>query len=315
MKRNLHLLLLLAGLLSGGSVCAQVPVAKPHDGATLIAPRYFGPYAFPVPDQTGGRLDARLQAELAMDAVIGTLAGPANRDYTYAPAFSLRVPLWTDRAVLGLWGEFHEWYEDTPETRALRRVAAEEPLAFHDGGSLYFSLELLLIRERKYLPSLVVRAVTQTATGDDFERARHYDCPAYFFDASLGKSWDWGAAGKLRIAGMLGFLCWQRDMGAQNDAFLLGAQLCYDHPHVRLTAEYGQYSGWGHISPADADLEPGDAPKALKFRLDVPVGNFSPFCYFQYGLQDWPFYQFRAGLAWSFDILHGRKGQKMDTAL
>lgn len=288
-------ILTLALCTLGLSANAQVPVEHTPYKVSKISPKYFGPYAFPVPDMLDARICSTLEGELSFDSVVGTLAGNNSKDRTVAPTFRVSVPLWTDRATLSIWGEMHEWYTDTPEVRELRRVAASEPLKYHDSGSVYFSLDMLVLKEREKVPSITVRAATQSATGDDYERARHYDAPGYFFDAAVGKSFATGTYSSVRASASAGFLCWQRDRGAQNDAFMLAAQLSYNHKYFDLSASYAQYSGME---------KDGDCPKAVKARLDANLGMISPFVYVQHGLHDWPFTMLRVGITASIDILH-----------
>ena len=276
-------------LLSVTAICAyaQVPIEEPSSSPSLITTKYFGPYAFPVPDLLEGRVNDKFSLSLSGDYVVGRLAGNDKQDRTEALTFEVNVPLWSDRVSFTVWGEMHEWYKDNPAVREMRRVDPKYPLSDHDAGSVYFSINMLLLKEKQYSPSLALRASTLTATGDNYEQARHYDAPGYFFDLSAGKSLFFGSHSQLRASLSAGFLCWQIDRGTQNDALLLGAKLSYSNRLLKLSAEYGQYSGREHAA---------DNPKAIKFRCDVKAGKFYPFVYVQHGLEDWPFTQFRAGL-------------------
>ena len=270
-----------------------------------VSTRYFGPYAFPVPDLLDGRIHDGLHVELSGDAVAGRAGGRENRDWTFAPTFRLSVPLWTDRASFTIWGEFHEFYFDTPATRAARNLAPGAlPLKGNDSGNLYFGIEIQALKERRLVPSVAVRASTLSATGDDHEAARHYDAPGYFFDVSVGKSFPLGEkAGSIRLSGTAGFVCWQIGEGTQNDALLLGARLAWESRHAGLYVEYGQYKGRENDWAASYGIDSGDWPQSIKSRLDLHFGDFSPFIYVQYGFRDWPFTQFRLGLTWTFDLL------------
>lgn len=274
-----------------------------QDRISMISTRYFGPYAFPVPDLLNGRIHHGLSAELACDVVAGRIGGKENMDWTVAPTFRLSIPLWTDRAAFSIWGEFHEFYRDTQAARDARGITSTAPLEGNDSGNLYFSLEIQALKEKEFIPSVAVRATTLTATGDNSEIARHYDAPGYFFDISAGKNFGIGGNGTLRVSATAGFVCWQIGKGTQNDALLLGAGLTYSCPLADFHAEYGQYKGRVKDWAESLGINSGDYPQSLKARISLHFGNFSPFIYMQYGLQDWPFTQFRAGLTWSFDIL------------
>lgn len=300
---SLTILLPLALLASRIEAGASDGAAAPE--VTKVSTLYYGPYAFPVPDQLDGRIHYGLSAELSGDVVAGRIGGKGAADWTYAPTFRLSVPLWTDRATFSVWGgELHEFYVDTPAARAARGIpAGAYPLRGNDSGNLYFGIELQLLKERNYVPSVALRASTLSATGDDSEVARHYDAPGYFFDLSAGKSFKVGRTGDIRLSATAGFVCWQIGKGTQNDALLLGAKLAYSCGPASLAVEYGQYSGRERKPAIAQGTGSGDSPQSLKSRLDLHFGAFSPFIYVQYGLRDWPFTQFRLGLAWNFDLL------------
>lgn len=278
--------------------------AQTESWASMVSTLYYGPYALPVPELLEGRIHRGLEAELSGDVVKGRIAGKDNADWTYAPTFRLSIPLWTDRATFSLWGEFHEFYHDNPAVREARNVEPDIlPLKGNDSGNLYFSIEMQLLKEGRYRPSVAARATTLSATGDDHEAARHYDAPGYFFDLSAGKSFRVGENGSLRVSGSAGFVCWQIGEGTQNDAWLLGAKLSYSCRRACFSVEYGQYKGREKDFSLAHGVDNGDFPQALKSRLELHFGDFSPFIMLQYGLQDWPFTQLRAGVCWYFDLL------------
>lgn len=307
------LLLSFAALFTATSICsAQVPVVEPdYNTMTLISPAYFGPFAFPVPDTPAGEINDKLQIELGANYAIGTIGGKSSKDYTFAPTFKISLPLWTDRASLSVYGEFHEFYNDSPATRKARNVSSEFPYKGNDAGSIYVSTNILVLREGKFHPSVAVRATLLSATGDEYEKARHYDAPGYFFDASIGKTFDFSNAGTLRIGGGIGFVCWQVDRGRQNDALMVNAKLSYNIRFASLSAEYGQYSGYERTSKFTGAERittigtpiSGDCPKVIKGRLDLCFGRFAPYVSAEYGLNNYPFTLVKAGLAVNFGIL------------
>ena len=276
-------------------VYAQVPIEHSSYMISYISPEYFGPYAFPVPEQMEGEICNSLHLEVSGDLVQGTKLG----DMTSAATFKASVPLWTDRATFSVWGELHEWYTDTPEARDYRRVSPESPLKGDGAGSIYYSIDMLVLKEGEVRPSVALRAATQSATGDKYEVARHYDAPGYFFDISCGKSIPLSDASYIRISATAGFVCWQIDRGSQNDALLLGGKASFSSPKLTLSAEYGQYSGLeGKNIPAV-----GDSPKTFTLEGGMHFGRVSPFLKWQKGINDWPFSLLRAGVAVDIDIL------------
>lgn len=295
------ILTVVVSLLCGSSIFAQKP-----DGYlsidfkdSYISPKWFGPYAFPVPDQLNGEICNTFKLVLAGDYNLGHLAGntPDLRDRTEAIYAEIRLPLWSVRVTLSAWGELYEWYQDNPKVRQLRRVDPVYPLSGSDAGNTFLSLDILALREGRFYPSLAVRVGTLFATGDDYEKARHFDCPGYFFDASAGKSFAFGKCCSLRIGATIGFACWQISPGRQLDAMMYGGKMSFNHTYATLGVEVGTYNG------READ---GDNPVMLKSRLDIHLGRFSPFVSWSHGFKDWPFDQFRAGLAVDFVRRAGR---------
>ena len=67
MRKRLSLLLLLLPLLPFG-LRATTPVRVPDlSEKTMVAPQWFGPNAFPIPEITDGRVKDRLTVEVAGD--------------------------------------------------------------------------------------------------------------------------------------------------------------------------------------------------------------------------------------------------------
>lgn len=295
MKKPFAAALLLLCFTAG----AQVPVERSQHNVSLISPKYFGPYAFPVPELLEGSICSDLHLEISGDFASGNIAGKDFQDRTGAATFKASVPLWTDRATLSVWGEMHEWFSDTPQTRTARRVSSRYPLKEESAGNVYFSIDMLVLKENAKRPSIALRAATQSATGDKYEMARHYDAPGYFFDISTGKSFDIGANGSFRASATAGFVCWQIDRGAQNDALMFGAKTSYRNHLMTLSAEYGQYTGLEKKKSGQS----GDAPKSISLEASVHCGKVSPFMCWKKGLDDWPFSIIRAGVCFDLDIL------------
>ena len=285
-------ILLLAGLCQGIPSRGQTPIIQSDLSIpSKVAPAYFGPNAFPVPEVPLGRLEGRFSAELAGDLFWGK--GRAfSEDVTYGPFLRLDFPLWSNRASLGIWMPVVEWWSYGPEVAAMRRLVSHPGGgAGHDTGDAYVSANLHVVTERGARPDVLVRAVLKTASGNTFDQARYYDAPGYFFDATVAKSlrWEDGFVGELRGALSAGFLCWQTDNGRQNDAVQLGVLAMLDTRVARLMAQCAAYIGW------EGD---GDAPVVARVALDFPClkSKIIPFVSFEQGIRDYPFTHVRAGL-------------------
>lgn len=285
------------------TVFSEVPILEPvlSGNPTGIAPLYFGPNALPVPDMLDGRTQSQLRIEVAGDGYFGHA-----KDQTADIFARLSIPLFTDRVNLTVWMPVMEWYKMTEQRRQQCRVNDSVPLTGHEAGDVYVSTDIQILKQRCFRPDIAIRAGIKTASGGGFGKARYYDDPGYFFDASIGKSLyithDRQASGEpadhplleMRLSGSAGFLCWQTDNGRQNDAVMYGVQLAVKHEYVSLTATYGGYAGWENH---------GDRPMTLKFQLNGHIKGFEPYVRYQYGIKDYPFHQLRVGLAYNIDIL------------
>lgn len=283
MKRILIIFFVLAIGVNG---FGQVPIVTPDlSMKTLISPAYFGPNAFQVPEMLDGNVSDRFKMDLAFDYYKGHVGKTDNTVDLY---LEFHIPLFTDRANLSIWWAAQELYEMSEDVAAYRRIAPGERLRGNESGPIYVSVDIQLLKEKKYCPALSIRSVLRTAAeGRSFGNARSYDCPGYFFDAAVGKSF-----GPFRLSASLGFLCWQTDNGRQNDATMFGIMASYSHEWFKLSSQLGGYSGWEGA---------GDRPRTIRARFDFgqQQWSFKPFVSYQHGFHDWPFDQVRAGVSYS----------------
>ena len=294
MKRIVTTLVLLLTL---GPLQAQTPLVRADRGVpSLVAPYYFGPNAFPVPEMADTAAFGKWGFERAAEGFVGF-----EGDRTADPFARLRLPLWSDRVSLSLWMPVVEFYRSTEERLATCRVQEEwheKALGGHLGGDLYVSTDMLLLREGAVRPSLIVRAALKTASGGRYECARYYDSPGYFFDATVGKTFslnqqpatDHQLPTTLTLAASTGFLCWQTNNGRQNDAVMYGAQVRLRVGRWSLEETLAGYSGWEHA---------GDCPMTLRSRIALHFNRLEPYIMYLYGLHDYPFHQLRLGVAYT----------------
>lgn len=249
---------------------------------TGVAPAFFGPNAFPIPDMLDGRTRSDLSVEVAADGYFGY-----NGSRTADIFARVHVPLFTQWANVSIWMPVYGWYNQ------------------YDGkgsgaGDVYLSTDIQVLHNSwfhgnntQYIPQMTVRLGMKTASGEQFARRRHYDCPGYFFDASLGESFPAGPV-ELRLAGSIGFLCWQTADARQNDAVMYGIQATARHEYASLQATWGGYVGWERY---------GDAPMSVKVRAAGYIADFEPFVQYQYGIKDYPFHQIRVGVVYHINVL------------
>ena len=247
---------------------------------TGVAPAFFGPNALPVPQMLDGLTSDELRVELATDGYLGY-----DNSWTADVFARISAPLFTRWANLSVWMPVYEWY-------------SQEDGSGSGAGDVYISTDLQVLhnswfkKNRQYIPQMTLRLGMKTASGEQFNRRRHYDCPGYFFDLAIGQSISLKQM-ELRFAGSVGFLCWQTTDARQNDAVMYGLQAKLIHRHFSAQAEWGGYVGWEQY---------GDAPMVIKLRTAGMINGFEPFLQYQYGIKDYPFHQLRVGLVYYFKI-------------
>ena len=252
---------------------------------TGVAPAFYGPNALPVMDMSDGLTSSQLRVELAGDGYFGY-----NGDKTADLFARVRVPLFTRWANLVVWMPVYEWYSQADGTGS-------------GAGDVYISTNVQVLQNEwfhgdkaRYIPQMTVRVGVKTASGEQSQRKRHFDCPGYFFDLTMGQTIPANEV-SLRFAGSVGFLCWQTDKTRQNDAVMYGLQAQLNHDYFSAQVEWSGYVGWERY---------GDAPMTLKVRAAGHIKGFEPFVQYQWGIKDYPFHQIRVGLAYSINILKPR---------
>ena len=288
MKR---LLTILTSIFIVSTIAAQTSLdISDLSVPSKIAPGYFGPNAFPVPEMSDGTTSARWKAELYSDHFRGTLGEPGD-DYTTDIFARLTIPLFSPRANLVIWGPLYEFFHSGTSVNGYRRIPYEGDVDYHTPGDIYVSTEFQPLVYEQHGVDMTVRAVLKSASGDRYEYARYYDSPGYFFDATFGRGFTLSEKVVTRIALSGGFLCWQTDNGRQNDAVMYGALASLAAGPASLKVQYGGYVGW------ERD---GDCPMTLRADLAWAFGDMSLTAGWQMGFQDWPFQQLRIGVQYQF---------------
>ena len=278
MKLRCFVALMLACVINVG-VCYGA------DGQLRCSPLYFGPNAMPVPPMLHGRVSDRLCVEAGYDLYAGFYG-----DITHTLMLSAKVPLFTKRVNLSLWFPVIEFYKNTPASMELRSPLVSK-MSGYEIGNVYVSTDIQVLEEKKYVPGVTLRAAMITASGDGDQYSRYFDSPGYFFDVSAGKSIMLGgnAVSELRLAGTLGFLCWQAGEALQNDAYMYGVSASAGGKYGALTVTWQGYTGW---------MDNGDRPMVISCEARFYAGHFSPMVSYQYGIRDYPFHKCSVGLAY-----------------
>ncbi len=283
-------LLLLALITFVPSAWAQVSIEKPDlSTSTKISSDYFGPNALPIPDMLDGTTSKDMILEFGGDFFDGH-----RGDKTYDIHVKLTVPLFSERVNVTMWVQaIHEWYQMSEESHTYSRLPDEVAYNGSESGDAYITTDIHLMRQGVRRPDITLRIGLKTALGYGFFKARYFDNPGYFFDTSVAKSisFDNNFVEDIRFVATLGFLCWQTDNGRQNDAIMYGVQTKITTRCFTLTESFGGYAGWEND---------GDRPMSIKSKLSTSFGRYEPYLQHQYGLCDWPFTQYKLGVAYRF---------------
>ncbi len=293
--------LLIISVWLTASICAQTSIDKCDLSVpTYISPYYFGPNAFPIPDMLDGTTKRDLRLEIAVDHFVG-FAGDQTTDI----AAKCNIPLFTDRVNLTLWMPIMEWYQNTLERQRTCRLQDTIIMKGTSAGDVYVSTDIWALQSQRHWVDLTIRAAIKSASGGCYSQARYYDSPGYFFDVTIAKPiiFKHSFFEELRFAGSGGFLCWQTDNGRQNDAVMYGAMIKLRTKYLTLSETFGGYCGWENQASRHPEMLAHDCPMSLKTNITAHYKGLEFLLQYQYGLQDYPFHQFRIGLAYNIAIL------------
>ncbi len=291
-------------LFFANTLFALEPIVDPDFGKpTGVAPYYFGPNAFPVPEMMDGYTFSDLHVELAVDGYFGY-----KGDKTEDIFARINIPLFTRWVNLSVWIPAIEWFQMTTERQAECRLQDSIAISGYSGGDAYVSTDIQVLSKdfkrlkdkpyAHYIPDITVRAVLKSASGGNYGKARYYDAPGYWFDATFGGeilkkespiSLRWGFTG--------GFSCWQTSNGRQNDGIMYGLKLNMGHQYVNAQIDWRGYIGWENY---------GDRPMVTSAKVTGHIKGFHPYILYQYGIKDYPFHQLRVGLVYTVSILKNK---------
>lgn len=269
---------------------------------TKVSPYYFGPNAFPIPE-----IMDRTQSRLVVE-VDGNYFSGTRGDHTTDITLKTIIPLFTSRANLSIWLPVTEWYRHSD--RYLADCGIEPPYdekAWRGAltGDVYVTTDIQILEEKRLVPDLTIRAALKTASGGQSGEARYYDCPGYFFDMAVGKTFTLSSAMDLRLraAASAGFLCWQTAKDRQNDAVMYGVKLGLSLRRVSLSATFAGYSGWEHLATTPAELA-RDHPMSLRTRLQWELrSRWQLFAQYEHGFADYPYRHVGIGVACCIPVL------------
>lgn len=249
------------------------------------SPAYFGPNANPVPEFTDAAIPAKTTIKFSGDHYFGF------GDKTDAMALAIEIPLLSEQISLKVWGNFFEKYKVTQNIYDERNMQNGK-LSGTAGGDIYVQTRILILKEKKYTPNVILNSTLKTASGTAFEARRYFDTPGYYFDTEIGKSFRFKnkVLNEIRPVIDFGFLCWETTNSTQNDAYLYGGKLILSNQLFDFENAVSGYYGW---------MKNGDNPLVYSSKLIFKQDNFNMFAQYQYGIKDFPYHHIQAGISFT----------------
>lgn len=265
----------------------------------IINPGNMGPNALPVPDVYESRLDSAFQYEVRYDQ----FSHPGDRTSDIAINFYLPIAKGAAAIRMQL---LQEWYDMDDNIRDERRARTTDAKG-STTGDLIFEFKAQILKDHIKFPDLSFHAGLKTASGGDFQNARHTDAPAYNFALSTGKSYKY--PGKfiqnIRWNLMLGFYAWQTFItnNRQNDAPLYGFSLALNHANWTFENSLSGYYGYldeGEYPAIYGDIPKSDHPLVYKSQVSYQWNKWLAKFAFKKGFASFKYDVFQLGFAYRF---------------
>ncbi|MDA0195435.1 MAG: hypothetical protein O2887_05440 [Bacteroidetes bacterium] len=249
----------------------------------IYSPKYTGPNAMPVPNISKGRIENITYLR------IGANYYHRSGDQTFNPALYLNYNFLKERISVDLFMVPMELYSVSHRRKTERNVYYK----FYDKksaiGDVYINTNIQLLRQSQNKIDLALRIGLKTASSGLDNPARFIDSPGYYFDASIGKTFQLNDL-SFRSFAMLGFYAWQTNDESlrQNDALLYGFGYEIEKKTWSFSQNLRGYSGYHHI---------GDKPVVMKISAEKQLGNKTFFFLnYQYGIRNFLYQGFELGI-------------------
>ncbi len=257
---------------------------------------WFGPNANPVPEFTDARIPVNTTLCIMGDYYFGF------GDETKNGYIKAEIPLLPERISLKLWTSLFENYQVSNIVSNQRNM--NEITSGYASGDIYVQTRILLLKEKKYLPDIILNSTLKTASGTNFPQRRYFDTSGYYFDIEAGKSiyTNNNFVNEIRAVVNYGFLCWETTESTQNDAPIYGGKVIIGNKIWKLENTLSGYNGWMH-SNSLYSFDYGDNPLVYRLKLSISTNKITYFGQYQYGITDFPYHQIRLGISFTIEKL------------
>jgi hypothetical protein len=245
----------------------------------IVSPKYLGPNALSVPLLNNGSIDSFSSAGLTANAHFSkgdkTQNGMLYGNYTTK----------SNTIAIDLQFVPYEIFKMTHETKTERRVYYLNYNDNHTVGDVIANTTFHLLQKKRDKVQLALRLGFRMPSGRHLGAARYADVPGYWIDLGCGipfrnKEWKWIA--------MAGFFVWQTNVDnfRQDDAFLFGSGVEWNHKGFRLQGYAAGYSGYKNN---------GDRPTLVRLNMEKRKGQKVYLFRLQQGLHDFAYFTAEAG--------------------
>lgn len=267
-----------------------------------IAPAKLGPNALPVPYLDYARVGS--ESSVSTGAHYHYMPG----DTTLNSYFSFYWNISPGRAAVKIWGNPSETFRLSDQLRNDRQIYYDDKGWTTQVGDLFISTYIQILREKAWLPSMVLSYTLKTTTGSN-DHGRYTDAPLDYFYLSFGKSFYFNHSilDEIRFAGLMGFYVWQTNKVemAQDEGPVYVGGIELRRKSFRFFAEIGGYTGYDayeyldRISGRD-DIQGYNDPIIYRFRAEKKWKKLSLSTEYQGGLRDYRYHSFKVNFCYSF---------------
>lgn len=251
----------------------------------ITSPKYFGPNALSVPFINNGSIDSA--GSLGITGNFHFSKGDNTQNLVLYGNYSTKDKSVSVDALFVPYERFRLTHEKKEE----RRVYYKDYYKKNTVGDVVVNTTVRLFEKwRRKNIYTALRVGIRMPSGSELGAARYADMPAYWIDmgnaiAFKNSKWKW--------MNMLGFLVWQTndDDLRQNDAFLFGSGVEWNHRKIKLQAYGAGYLGYKNN---------GDKPVVLRCFLERTGKRFNTLLRFQQGLNDFDYTSFELGMKYIF---------------
>ena len=196
--------------------------------STKYSTAWFGPNANPVPEFTDASIPTKTTISLMGDYYFG------SGDVTKNGYLKVEVPLLPKRVSMKIWTSIFEHYQITDALSIQRDMSGNT--SGNANGDIYVQTRILLLKEKKFQPSIILNSTLKTASGTNFPERRYFDTPGYYFDVEIGKSIHTNCKFISEIVAVVntGLLCRETTNNTQNDAPMYGGKIIIGNNNVKL---------------------------------------------------------------------------------